>query len=120
MTGVADSGGAEADQRFAIVGGVALEVAPQLSRSLRPREIVVGQRKMIQPDLDVARGSERFGYGLRLLHASDAVRQGRFLDHALMLLERRHMSVAEHSKPVRPHGGCGPGRVGTGSDRLVR
>src|SRR5689334_23961731 len=49
-----------------------------------------------------------------------ALGQATFLDLALMLLERRHMGVAEHRETIRPERQAAADRIQTGSHCLER
>ena len=98
----ADGAGAETDQRVGGIVGVALEVTPQPAVLSREGQAVVWKGEMIETDTDIAGIQQGFRDGFGLPVPLDAVGQGVFGDLALMLLERRNVSVAEHRKAVRP------------------
>ena len=64
-----DRRGAETDQRFGTVGGVALEIAVQ--GAIRPRlpHGIIRQGKVIEADAHIASGDQRLGHRLSLFMA---------------------------------------------------
>jgi hypothetical protein len=75
---------------------------------------------VIEPDLGIAGLAQALRDGAGLLVAREAVRQPLFPDLLLMLLEGRHMRVAEHREAVRAQFDRARDRVEARGHRLVR
>ena len=75
---------------------------------------------MVHADGDVAGRRQVCGSGLGLSIACDHVRQGGLIDHPLMCLHPRDVSVAEERNPVGPHGKNLLDRTAYAIERLKR
>ena len=96
--------GAYADQRFAIVRGVALEITPQPAFCLGSRKFIVGKGEMVESDVAISSRNESIGDSKRLIGAGCAIGKRRLVDQALVLLEAGNVRIAEHRQTVRTHG----------------
>jgi len=75
---------------------------------------------VIEPNSLVARPYEGVRNRFRLCVTDGNVRQNRFVDPTLMLLELRHVRVPEHGEPFRSKPQALFDRVDAGLDRLMR
>ena len=75
---------------------------------------------MVEPDLDVAGLLQRIGDRAGLVMTREAVGQHGLVDHALVLLEVRHVRIAEHRETIGPELEAAPNSVQAGRDGLVR
>src|SRR6266851_7016930 len=96
----ADGGDAHAVEVSARLGGVALKIAVQRAVSLRNGEFVPGLCEVVHADVEIA-GLEKLEQAhaedLEFLHAFRQVRG----EGALLLLQPRHVRVAEESDAIR-------------------
>lgn len=91
----------EADQRIAIIRGVALKIPSHRAVARSDCELIVRQRKMIEPDARISGLYKLFRDGFGLLVSLFCIRKRRFIYEALVLLEGRYVSITENGETLR-------------------